>query len=97
LNAWAWQLATCPDDELRDGKLAVQLAQKTKDMDTLAAAYAEIDAFADAVAAQKRAIEQLDRGPEPKNQQAAERRKERRTQMQARLAAYEANRPYRDE
>jgi tetratricopeptide (TPR) repeat protein len=97
LNAWAWQLATCPDAEFRDGQLALRLAQKTKDMDTLAAAHAETGAFADAVAAQKRAIEQLDRLPEPRNQGDAERRAERRMQMQTRLAVYEAGRPYRDE
>jgi tetratricopeptide (TPR) repeat protein len=95
LNAWAWQLATCPDDKLRDGKLALQLAHKTKDMDTLAAAYAEAGAFADAVAAQKRAIEQLNGGPKPKDEQSEERRRERSVQMQTRLALYEARQRYR--
>jgi tetratricopeptide (TPR) repeat protein len=97
LNAWAWQLATCPDAKYRDGQLALQLATKTKDMDILAASYAESGKFDDAVASQKRAIEQLDRGPEPTNEKAAERRAERRKQMQMRLAAFEAKRPYRDE
>ncbi|MGO9115763.1 MAG: SUMF1/EgtB/PvdO family nonheme iron enzyme [Thermoguttaceae bacterium] len=96
LNAWAWQLATCPDAKCRDGQLALQMAKKTGDMDTLAAAYAETGAFNDAVATQKRAIEQLDREPQPKDQKAAERRKERRMQMQTRLVAYEAKQPYRD-
>lgn len=97
LNAWAWQLATCPDAKYRDGQLALQLAKKTKDMDILAAAYAEIGEFDDAVASQKRAIQLMDERPEPKNEQAAERRRERREQMQIRLAAYESKRPYRDE
>lgn len=97
LNAWAWQLATCPDAKYRNGHLALQLAKKTKDMDILAASYAEIGEFDDAVASQQRAIELLDRGPEPKDEKAAERRAARIEQMQLRLAAYEAKRPYRDE
>ncbi len=97
LNAWAWQLATCPDAKYRNGQRALQLAKTTKDPQALAAAYAEVGEFDDAVASQKHAIELLDRGPEPKDEKAAERRTERREQMNLRLAAYEAKRPYRDE
>jgi tetratricopeptide (TPR) repeat protein len=97
LNAWAWQLATCPVAKYRDGQLDLELAKKTKDMDTLAAAYAETGAFEEAVASQKRAIELLERQPEPSEEKAMESRKERRMQMQTRLAAYEGGRPYRDE
>ncbi|MBD3673029.1 MAG: hypothetical protein HUJ26_05840 [Planctomycetaceae bacterium] len=97
LNAWAWQLATCPEAKYRDGPLALKLAKKTKDRKTLAAAYAEIGEFDEAVAAQKRALQQLEDLPEPKNEQAAKRRRERTTQMQTQLAAYEAKQPYRDE
>lgn len=97
LNAWAWQLATCPGAKYRNGRLALQLARKTKDPQVLAAAYAEVGAFDDAVASQKHAIELLDRGSKPTDERAAERRAERRDQMQTRLSAYEAKRPYRDE
>jgi len=97
LNAWAWQLATCPEAKYRDGPLALKLARKTKDRNTLAAAYAEIGEFDRAVAAQKRALQQLEDLPKPKNEQAAKRRRERTQQMQTQLAAYEARRPYRDE
>ncbi len=97
LNAFAWQLATCPDAKYRDGPLALQLAEKTKDLETLAAAFAETGAFDEAVASQKRAVELFDRDPEPKDKKAAQRRTERREQMQIRLAAYEAKRPYRDD
>ena len=97
LNAWAWQLATCPDARYRDGRLALELAKKTNDMDTLAASYAEIGEFDDAVASQKRAIRTLDRLPKPKNEQAKKRRHELKEKMELRLASYEAKRPYRDE
>jgi tetratricopeptide (TPR) repeat protein len=56
--AWAWLLATCPDDKYRDGKRAVELATNACEMSgwthafgilTLAAAYAENGDFANAV------------------------------------------------
>ena len=97
LSAWAWQLATCPDAKYRDGQLALQLAKKARDMDTLSAAYAESGEFDNAVSSQKRAIQQLDRLPEAKDERAAKRRSQRKEQMQIRLAAYEAKRPFRDE
>ena len=58
LNSLAWQLATCPDPTMRDGKKAVDYAQKAceasqwkeaNDVDTLAAAYAESGDFDKAV------------------------------------------------
>lgn len=96
LNAWAWQLATCPDDKYRNGLLALQLAKKTKDTQTLAAAYAEVGAFDKAVASQRQALQSLDREPKPANENAAARLAERRDEMQARLTTYEASRPFRD-
>jgi len=59
LNNLAWLLATSPDPNVRDGKRAVELAErackltqykKTIMMGTLAAAYAEAGRFDDAVA-----------------------------------------------
>jgi len=96
LNSWAWQLATCPDSKYRNGPLALQFATRTKHLDTLAAAYAETGEFADAVAAQRRAIEQLKRGKEPNDPKAVARRTKLKAEMQKRLASYEAKRPYRD-
>lgn len=95
LNSWAWQLATCPNAKYRNGSLALRLAKKTKHLDTLAAAYAETGEFDDAVAAQRRSIEQLNRQPEPKTPKSVERRKELKAELQTRLAAYQAKRPYR--
>ena len=65
LNALAWRLATDPNPKLRDGPSAVSLAEKavaeSKRQDpwflsTLAAAYAEVGQFTNAVAAQQEAI-----------------------------------------
>ena len=60
----AWFLATCPDAEARDGQLAVQYATKAVELkkdsdqlDTLAAAYAEIGDFDKAIQTQQQAID----------------------------------------
>lgn len=62
-NNFAWLLATNPDPTLRDGALAVQLAERACEMmdnpaaylDTLAAAYAEVGRFDDAIRTAERA------------------------------------------
>jgi tetratricopeptide (TPR) repeat protein len=65
-NGVAWLLATAPDEKLRDGKQAVELAKKAIELepkraawfgDTLAAAYAELGNFDEAVRLQERALE----------------------------------------
>ncbi|NLE37372.1 MAG: tetratricopeptide repeat protein [Pirellulaceae bacterium] len=74
LNNLAWVLATSPDDELRDGRRAVELALKACELtqygqahilSTLAAAYAESGDFKSAVEWSKKAIE-LDKKDEEK-------------------------------
>jgi tetratricopeptide (TPR) repeat protein len=65
LNGLAWLYATAPDDKVRDGKKAVEYANKACEMtdwknggyiDTLAAAYAEVGQFDKAVEFQDKAI-----------------------------------------
>jgi tetratricopeptide (TPR) repeat protein len=65
-NSLAWLLATAPDPSIRDGKKAVELAEKASQssggadlmaLHTLAAAYAEAGRYADAAATAKRALE----------------------------------------
>jgi tetratricopeptide (TPR) repeat protein len=87
-------LATCPDDKARDGKRAVEYAtaacQETgwKDpvcLDTLAAAYAEVGQFEDAVRYQTRALE----NPALKD--------DFRTAAKQRLELYRQKKPFRDQ
>ncbi len=94
LNALAYFRATCPDGQFRDGKEAVTLAlkacKKTKFgdpamLDTLAAAYAEMGDFKNAVKTQQQAIKH------PKAQSNT-------TLLQAmreRLKLYQNQKPYR--
>jgi protein O-mannosyl-transferase len=63
-NNLAWLLATCPDNSLRNGQKAVELAQQAVQLsggkspeilDTLAAAYAEAGRFPEAIETARRA------------------------------------------
>jgi serine/threonine protein kinase/tetratricopeptide (TPR) repeat protein len=92
LSAFAWLSATSPLDKLRNGAVAVNLAERAaglthrKDgavLDTLAAAYAEAGRFADAQRVEKEALALL--------------RDERVKQdYNDRLKLYAANLPFRD-
>src|SRR5438067_12465009 len=64
LNSFAWLLATASDDSVRDGKRAVQLAERANALagnndptilHTLAAAYAEAGRFDEALQTARRA------------------------------------------
>lgn len=95
LNGLAWIRATHPDAEHRNGQQAVQLAQRACELtdhqhygylDTLAAAYAEMGNYREAVRVQRKVLQLLDqsnfggdRGP-----------------YQERLQLYEVGRPYHD-
>jgi tetratricopeptide (TPR) repeat protein len=94
LNEMAWILATCPDDSVRSGKKAVELAKKAcrmtkfKDdvpVDTLAAAFAEDGQFDKAIICQKDAIMLAKDKVEP----------EELDKMKERLELYQNNSPYR--
>ncbi len=93
LHSWAWQLATCPDEEFRDGKKALEFARKLVEksresnphgLNTLAAALAEVGQFDEAIKAQRKAIDSL----KPK---AIEQIKDYRE----RLKLYEAGKAFR--
>jgi len=94
INNLAWILATCPDDGMRDGARAVELAERAREithgkhygvLDTLAAAYATVGRFDQAAVAAKKAIE-LARAA-GQEQTAAE--------IGDRLRLYKAGKPYR--
>jgi tetratricopeptide (TPR) repeat protein len=92
LNNFAWVLATSPDEKVRDGKRAVELATKAAELSshtvphilsTLAAAYAETGDFETAKKWSKQAVE-LGKDDETKDQLGKE------------LASYEAGKPWRE-
>jgi tetratricopeptide (TPR) repeat protein len=66
LNAKAWFLAVCPDDQYRDKEQALELAKKACEatrmrdwthIDTLAAAHAINGQFSEAIGVQEKALE----------------------------------------
>ena len=93
LNNLAWLLATSPDEAIRDGKRAIELAKKACEettwkqphiISTLAAGYAETGDFAEARKYSKQAVESEGSSPEVK------------TQLQGELASYESEKPWRE-
>ena len=89
LNNLAWVLATSPDDEVRDGKRAVDVATKACEvteykqahiLSTLAAAFAEIGDFDKAVEWSTKAVE-----ADPQEEQLANE-----------LASYKQKKPWRE-
>jgi tetratricopeptide (TPR) repeat protein len=96
LNGLAWQYATWPDAQYRNGELAVKSAMRACELsswheayviDTLAAAEAEAGDWVDAVKYQEQAIEM------------AQMAKETRASMNdytSRLALYKQGKPYRE-
>lgn len=94
LTGLAWLRATAPEERLRDGLMAVKLAEKAislKDTaairDTLAAAYAQAGRFAEAVGLQERAVAKA-RTEGLSAEDIAE--------FEARLRFYRKRQPYRE-
>lgn len=93
-NDYAWVLATCFEDKYRNGKKAVELAEKAAGLapnaseicDTLAAAYAETGQFERAVKMQEKAIN-LQKGDD----------KLAAKESNLRLDSYKRNKPWRDQ
>jgi TPR repeat protein len=96
-NDFAWSLSVYPDEQLRDGALALRVLEpalsaekerRAAHVDTLAAAYAEVRQFDKAVATQLLAIESARRERRPP---------EMVTGMEERLQLYRNGQPYREE
>jgi tetratricopeptide (TPR) repeat protein len=94
LNNLAWLLATSPDDDLRNGKRALELATKACEetewkeahiISTLAAAYAETGDFDSARKFSRQAVE---KGKDGDDEVAG--------QLAAELESYEAAKPWRE-
>jgi hypothetical protein len=92
LNDAAWFLATCTEPTVRDGRAAVEYAEKAaaatnrKDigiLDTLAAAYAEAGEFTKAINTQRETMELV-------HDESS------KSDFAIRLKLYESNTPYRD-
>jgi len=91
LNNFAWVLATSPDDKLRDGKRALELATKACELteykpafmlSTLAAAYAEQGDFQSAIKWSSKAVEIGD--------------EEHDASLKKELESYKAQKPWRE-
>ena len=93
-NSMAWILATAGAEEIRRGGRAVEVAQEAVDLrdspshrDTLAAAYAEVGEFSNAIQTQEQAINML-------RTQGA---KDAIKAFEQRLSLYKQGRPYRQD
>jgi len=91
LNHVAWLRATCPQDDVRDGNEALQHARRACELtdheepgfvDTLAAAFAEVGRFEDAVKWQQKAVELV--GDDAKGE------------YESRLTLYRDGQPFRE-
>jgi Tfp pilus assembly protein PilF len=106
LNNYAWVLATSPDDSLRDGTRALELATKAADLtgyetphilSTLAAAYAETGDFENAKKWSAKSIELSKKAidaAETDEERAA--RQTEHDQLQKELTSYEEGKPVRE-
>lgn len=94
LNNYAWLLATCPDDKLRDGKRALEMAVSACEitfyaeahiLSTLASAHAELGDFEKAREWARKAVEL---GEKEKHESL--------DNLKAELASYEEDKPWRE-
>lgn len=99
LNNLAWVLATSPDDNVRNGKRAIELATKACEetefkrphiISTLAAAYAEAGDFDNAVKYSTQAVEMSETEEENKPDEEVQ------SQLKKELEGYKAKKPFRE-
>jgi tetratricopeptide (TPR) repeat protein len=88
----AWLRATCPIDDIRDGKEAVRLAQKfgrmdVRSLEVLAAAYAEVGSFDNAVSTAKKAQALVLRAGQAEGVR----------RLDSQMATYQLKKPVRDQ
>jgi tetratricopeptide (TPR) repeat protein len=106
LNNYAWVLATSPDDKVRDGKKAIELATKAAELSghqtphilsTLGAAYAETGDFESAKKWSQQAIDLAKKSVEAaKDDAERDERKHDQEQLEKELASYEKHEPVRE-
>ncbi len=110
-NALAWLYATCPDPKIRNGKEAFRLAgvllqqerMTWNERDTLAAVYAEVGDFREAVRFQKAALDDVARFNEDKldyevfnfDLSARNEQKKQAIEIAERLEMYRNKKPFR--
>ncbi len=90
---YSWLLSTCPDSKFRDGAKALKLALKAVEirpdeslfLDSLAAAYAELGNFKEAVRIEEKAIVFL-----------KENHKNLKESLEMQLKSYKSNKPWRE-
>lgn len=103
LNNFAWRYSVSPEESLRNGRLAVEIMEEllaseemvsAARLDTLAAAYAEVGRFEDAMATQQAAVDRMiaDRGPESPPNPSFD---SALAEFRARLEGYRSRQPYR--
>jgi tetratricopeptide (TPR) repeat protein len=103
----AWRLATSPDASIRNGEKALELAERAvqlsngndpKRLGTLAAAYAEVGRFSEAVETAERAIDLAVRLENAETADAIRAQiKETADALRAQIKLYRANRPYHEQ
>jgi TPR repeat protein len=101
-NGFAWRYSVSPDETLRNGRLAVEIMEallassemvNAARLDTLAAAYAEVGRFDDAIAMQQAAIDRVQAGDGASPADLLTRI--RLPELRARLEGYRSGQPYR--